>query len=114
MMTSRVAFKVQARMHGLMPRLTRHHELTAVMRVDGGFDIEECGRAMQAYCRDVVLIQNPYGLNGVAKRLRSLVSGSSFDRLRVTVRKLLHAAERILRTRIPCVAPAHWGDQPKT
>ena len=69
-----------------MPRFTRHHELTAVMRVDGGFDIEECGRAMQAYCRDVVLIQNSYGLNGVAKRLRSLVSGSSFDRLRVTVR----------------------------
>jgi len=95
-------------------QLARHHDLTAVMRVDDEFDIEECRRAMQAYCRDVVLIQNQYGLSGAAKRLRSLVSCSSSNRLRATVRKLQHAADRILRARIPCVAPAHWGDQPKT
>jgi hypothetical protein len=110
-------FKARARMHGLMSLLVRHHDLTAVMRVDGEFDIEECRRATQAYCRDVVLMQNPYDLSGVAKRLlqlRSVRSGSSSDRLRVTVRKLQPAADRIPRARIPCIAPAHWGVQRKT
>src|SRR5437764_13544918 len=70
-------FGAQARMHGLMTELTRHHDLTAVMLVDEEFDIEECRLAMQAYCREVVLVPNPYGRDGFAKRslpLRSLVS----------------------------------------
>jgi glycosyltransferase involved in cell wall biosynthesis len=57
---------------------------------------------MQAYCRDVVLVQNPYGRDGVAKRLlqlRSLVSTRSFDRLRVTVPALQQALDRVLRAR---------------
>jgi hypothetical protein len=45
----------QARIHGLMTQLARRHELTAVMLVDHEFDLEECRRAMQAYCREVVL-----------------------------------------------------------
>ena len=78
----------QARVHRLMTQLARRHDLTAAMLVDEEFDAEECRRAMQAYCREVVLVPNPYGRDGFAKRLlqlRSLASIRSFDRLRVTV-----------------------------
>jgi glycosyltransferase involved in cell wall biosynthesis len=95
-------FGAQARMHGLMTQLARRHDLTAVMLVDDGFDVDECRRAMQAYCRDVVLVQNPYGRDGLAKRLlqlRSLVSASSFDRLRVTLPALQGALDQVLRAR---------------
>src|SRR5215475_1845558 len=67
-------FGAQARVHGLMTELARRHDLTAVMLVDEEFDIEECRRAMQVYCRDVILVQNPYGRAGVAKRLLQLKS----------------------------------------
>ena len=95
-------FGAQARMHGLMTELARRHDLTAVMLVDDEFDIEECRRAMQAYCREVVLIPNPYGRNGLAKRLlqlRSLASIRSFERLRVTVPAMQQALDRVLRAR---------------
>jgi len=65
-------FGAQARVHGLMTQLGRRHELTAVMLVDHEFDIEECRRAMQAYCRDVVLVPNPNGHDGLSKRLLQL------------------------------------------
>jgi glycosyltransferase involved in cell wall biosynthesis len=86
-------------MHGLMTQLAQRHDLTAVMLVDEEFDIEECRRAMQAYCRDVVLVRNPYGRGGFAKRLlqlQSLASIQSFDRLRVTVPALQQALNRVL------------------
>ena len=87
-------FGAQARMHGLMTQLARRHDLTAVMLVDDEFDIEECRRAMQAYCREVVLVPNPYGREDLTKRLlqvRSLASTRSFERLRVTVPALQQA-----------------------
>jgi glycosyltransferase involved in cell wall biosynthesis len=87
-------------MHGLMTELARRHDLTAVMLVDDEFDIEECRRAMQAYCRAVELVPNPYGRDGLAKRmlqLRSLVSTRSFERLRVTVPAMQQALDRVLR-----------------
>src|SRR5208337_1273551 len=77
-------FGAQARVHGLITQLARHHDLTAVMLVDDAFDAEECRRAMQEYCREVVLVPNPYGREGLRKRLlqlRSLASTRSFDRL---------------------------------
>jgi glycosyltransferase involved in cell wall biosynthesis len=95
-------FGAQARIHGLMTQLARHHDLTAVMLVDEGLDIEECRRAMQVYCREVVLVPNPCGREGGAKRLlqlRSLVSTRSFDRLRVTVSALQQALDRVLRAK---------------
>ncbi|MGB6399698.1 MAG: glycosyl transferase family 1, partial [Bradyrhizobium sp.] len=95
-------FGAQARMHGLMTQLARHHDLTAVMLVDDEFDIEECRRAMLAYCRDVVLVPNPYGCDGLSKRLlqlRSLASTRSFERLRVRVPALQQALDRILCAR---------------
>jgi polysaccharide biosynthesis protein PslH len=95
-------FGAQARVHGLMTLLARSHDLTAVMLVDDEFDAEECRRAMQAYCREVVLVHNPYGREGLAKRLlqlRSLASTRSFDRLRVSVPALQRALDQVLRAK---------------
>jgi glycosyltransferase involved in cell wall biosynthesis len=95
-------FGAQARMHGLMTHLARRHHLTAVMLVDGEFDIEECRLAMQAYCRDVTLVPNPYGRDGFAKRLlqlRSMASTRSFERLRVTLPAMQQTMDQVLRAR---------------
>lgn len=92
----------QARMQGLMVKLAQRHDLTAVMLVDDEFDIDECRRTMQAYCREVILIRNPYGRDGFAKRmvqLRSLASTRSWERLRVMVPEMQQAIDRILRSR---------------
>ncbi|CAL78552.1 putative glycosyltransferase (group 1) [Bradyrhizobium sp. ORS 278] len=91
----------QARMHGLMTQLARRHDVTAVTLVDDAFDLEECRQAMQAYCRDVVLVRNASGRDGLAKRLlqlRSLVSLQSFDRLRVALPELQSVLDRLLTT----------------
>ena len=95
-------FGAQARIHGLMTELARRHDLTAAMLVDDEFDADECRRAMQAYCREVVLVPNPYGRQGLAKRLlqvRSLASMRSFERLRVTLPALQESLDRILRAK---------------
>ena len=96
-------FGAQARMHGLMSQLAQRHDLSAVMLVDDEFDLEESRRAMQAYCREVVLVPNPYGREGLTKRLlqlRSLASTRSFERLRVTVPAMQQALDRVLRARL--------------
>jgi glycosyltransferase involved in cell wall biosynthesis len=88
-------------MHGLMTELAQHHDLTAVVLVDEEFDIEECRRAMQVYCHEVVLIPNP-NRGGASKRLqqlRSLTSTQSFERLRVRVPALQQALDRVLHAR---------------
>ena len=85
-----------------MTQLARRHNLTAAMLVDDGFDADECRRAMQAYCREVVLVPNPYGQGGLAKRLlqvRSLASIRSFERLRATLPELQQSLDRILRAK---------------
>ncbi len=95
-------FGAQARIHGLMTQLARRHDLTAAMLVDEEFDAEECRSAMQAYCREVVLVPNPYGREGTPKRLlqlRSLASARSFERLRVTVPALQRALNSLMRAR---------------
>src|SRR5262245_7802947 len=95
-------FGAQARIHGLMTQLARRHELAAVILVDDEFDVEECRRAMQDYCREVVLVPNPRRSEGIAKRLlqlRSLASTLSFERLRVTVPALQRALDQVLRAR---------------
>jgi glycosyltransferase involved in cell wall biosynthesis len=95
-------FGAQARMHGLMTQLARSHDLTAVMLVNDQFDMEECRRAMQAYCREVVLVPNTYACDGLSKRLmqlQSLASRRSFERLRVGVPALQQALDRVLRAR---------------
>jgi len=92
----------QARVHGLMTQLARRHDLTAAIVVDAEFDPDECRRAMEAYCREVVLVPNPWGRKGLAKRMlqvRSLASIRSFDRLRVTLPGLQQTLDQLLRTR---------------
>jgi glycosyltransferase involved in cell wall biosynthesis len=93
-------FGAQARVHGLMTQLARRHELTAVMLVDDEFDADECRLTMQGYCGEVLLVPNPYGREGLTKRLlqlRSLASTRSFERLRVTVPALQRALDRVMR-----------------
>jgi polysaccharide biosynthesis protein PslH len=95
-------FGAQARVHGLMTQLARRHDLTAVTLVDDEFDVEECRRAMQAYCREAVLVPNSYVRRGLAKRLlqlQSLASTRSFERLQVTVPAMQRALDRVLRAR---------------
>lgn len=95
-------FGAQARMHGLMTQLARRHDLTAVMLMDDEFDADECRRAMQTYCREVVMVRNPYGRAGLTKRLlqlRSLASTRSFERLRITLPALQQTLDRVLRAR---------------
>jgi glycosyltransferase involved in cell wall biosynthesis len=70
--------------------------------VDEEFDADECRRAMEVYCREVVLVPNPWGRNGFAKRLlqvQSLASIRSFERLRVTLPALQQTLDRVLRAR---------------
>jgi glycosyltransferase involved in cell wall biosynthesis len=93
-------FGAQARMHGLMTQLARRHDLTAATLVDDEFDADDCRRAMQVYCREVVMVPNPYGRGGLTKRLlqlRSLGSNRSFERLRVTLPALQQTLDRVLR-----------------
>jgi polysaccharide biosynthesis protein PslH len=95
-------FGAQARIHGLMTHMARRHELTAAMLVDDEFDADECRRAMQDYCCEVVLIPNPRGRDGLSKRqlqVRSLGSSRSYERLRVTQPALQRSLDRILRAK---------------
>jgi polysaccharide biosynthesis protein PslH len=92
-------FGAQARAHGLMTQLARRHDLTAVMLVNEEFDAEECREAMQAYCREVVLVRRPHVGDGLKKRLLqlgSLASTRSFERLQVTVPAMQRALDRVL------------------
>ena len=80
-------FGAQARIHGLSTQLARSYELTTGMPIDDEFDVG----VMQAYCRDVVPVPNPYGHAGPAKwvlQLLSLASTRSFERLSVAVPEL--------------------------
>ena len=95
-------FGAQARIHGLITQLARRHDLTAVMLIDDEFDADETRRAMQSYCREVVLVPNPYGREGLSKRLlqlRSLALPRSFDRLRAAVPALQCALSQVLRAK---------------
>jgi glycosyltransferase involved in cell wall biosynthesis len=85
-----------------MTQLARRHDLTAATLFDDDFDADECRQAMQAYCREVVLIPNPRGRKGLAKRLlqvRSLTSIRSFERLQVTLPELQQSLDQILRAK---------------
>ena len=95
-------FGAQARMQGLMTQLARRHDLTAVMLVDNEFDAEECRRAMQVYCRDVVLVPKQYVGGGLAKRLlqlQSMASTRSWERRLATVPEMQQALDRVLRAK---------------
>jgi glycosyltransferase involved in cell wall biosynthesis len=87
-------------MHGLMSTLARHDDITAISLLDDEFDSEECLRAMGEYCREVILVPNPNGRDGMTKRLlqlRSLASAHSFERHRYTVPALQETLDRLLQ-----------------
>jgi polysaccharide biosynthesis protein PslH len=89
-------------MHGLMTQLARRHDLTAAMLVDDEFDADECRRAMQTYCREVVMVPSLYGREGLTKRLlqlRSLASTRSFERLLFRLPALQQSLDRLLYAR---------------
>jgi glycosyltransferase involved in cell wall biosynthesis len=90
----------QARIHGLMTNVAKHHDVTAVVLVEPEFDLDECRRAMSEYCRELVLIPNLNRSSGMGKRLlqlRSLASHRSFDRLRVSVAETQRVIDRLER-----------------
>jgi polysaccharide biosynthesis protein PslH len=95
-------FGAQARIHGLTTQLARRHDVTAAILIGDEFDAQECRRAMEAYCREVVLVPNPYGGKGLAKRLlqlRSLASFQSFERMQVAAPAFQRSLDRLLRAR---------------
>ena len=95
-------FGAQARIHGLMTQLARRHDLTAVMLVDHEFEVEECRRAMRAYCRDVVLVPKLQLGEGLTKRLsqlQSLGSTRSWERRLCALPKMRRAVDRVLRAK---------------
>lgn len=95
-------FGAQARMHGLLTQVARGHDVTAVVLIDDEFDADECGRALREYCAEAVLVPNPRGREGLAKRLlqlRAAASLSSYERLRVAVPALQGVLNSLLRSR---------------
>jgi polysaccharide biosynthesis protein PslH len=95
-------FGAQARMHGLMTQLARRHDLTAVVQFNNDLDAEECRNAMQAYCRDVVLVPRPCVGAGLRKRLlqlQSLASTRSWERRLAAVPEMQRALDRVLRAK---------------
>jgi glycosyltransferase involved in cell wall biosynthesis len=94
-------------MHGLLTALARRHQVTAVCLADPEFDLEDCERAMRAYCHEVKLLPNPRGRNGMVKRalqLRSLASSHSFEYHRYGLPALQRTIDGLLtRTRFDLV-----------
>jgi glycosyltransferase involved in cell wall biosynthesis len=87
-------------MHGLVTAVAARNDVTAVCLAEEGFDAAEGEAALRAYCRDVVMIENPLGRDGPVKRalqLRSLASTTSYERLRFTAPALPAALDRLLR-----------------
>jgi hypothetical protein len=95
-------FGAQARIHGLMAQLAQRHDVTAVMQFDSEFDAEECRNAMQAHCREVVLVPRPYVGEGLRKRLvqlRSMASTQSWERRLAAVPEMQRTLDRVLRAK---------------
>ena len=95
-------YGAQARMHGLLSELARRHNVTALALIDRVLlDADECRRAMESYCREVVLVPVPH-LGDLSKRLlqlRSLASTRSLERLLHTVPAVRPSLYQLLRTR---------------
>lgn len=87
-------------MHGLITSLAQRHEITVLSLFDEGFDPEDCRSALRDHCRDVILLPNPRGRSGIAKRmlqLRSVASFRSFEHHRFLVPALQEELDRLLQ-----------------
>jgi glycosyltransferase involved in cell wall biosynthesis len=92
----------QARTHGLLTQIARDHDLTAISLHDQGWDAEEAGRAMRAYCREVVLVRNPNARPGLHRRrlqFGSWLTARSFQRRLFAVPGFQEALDRLLQGR---------------
>jgi glycosyltransferase involved in cell wall biosynthesis len=72
------------------------------MLVDHEVDVEECRRAMQAYCCDVVLVPKLHFGEGLAKRLgqlQTLASSQSWERRLAALPEMQRALDRVLRAK---------------
>jgi glycosyltransferase involved in cell wall biosynthesis len=86
-------------MHGLISSLALRNDITAISLFDEGFDPEDCRRALRDHCREVILIPNPNGHEGPAKRMlqaRSLLSFRSFEHHLFSVPALQEGLDRVL------------------
>jgi glycosyltransferase involved in cell wall biosynthesis len=96
-------FGAQARINGLARKLSSRHDLTVVSLVDDDLDAAECEQAIREYCRRVVLVPNPMGREGLAKRwlqIRSLASPRSFEHHRFRVSALQVALDSLLQRQV--------------
>jgi polysaccharide biosynthesis protein PslH len=92
-------FGAQARTHGLLSNLGKHHDLTAIVFYDD-IQIPDGSRAaMQAYCREVIFVHNPFGVTGWRRRLlqaRSWLSRRSYQRHQFAAPVLQDVLDRVL------------------
>lgn len=90
----------QARIHGLLIHMARRHEITAITLCEQKAEAEEHRRAMREYCSEVIVLPNPRGKDGLAKRalqLRAAGSLRSYEHHRFAVPALQAALDRVLR-----------------
>jgi polysaccharide biosynthesis protein PslH len=95
-------FGAQARTHGLLTNLAKHHEISAVILHDDESTPQINGAAMRSYCREVHFIRNPHAASGWRRRLlqlRSWFSGKSYQRLVSTAPELQNCLDRVLTER---------------
>jgi glycosyltransferase involved in cell wall biosynthesis len=95
-------FGAQARTHGLLSNLAKHHDLTAIVLHDDDETPGTSGPAMRAYCRDVIFVRNPHRAAGWRRRAlqaRSWLSRQSYQRHLFTVPGLQEALDRVLGSR---------------
>jgi glycosyltransferase involved in cell wall biosynthesis len=93
-------YGAQARTHGLLSNLARHHEITAIILHDEDCEPQTSGAAMSSYCKQVHFIRNPHGAFGWRRRvlqLRSWFSRSSYERLHSIVPELQSLLDEVLR-----------------
>jgi glycosyltransferase involved in cell wall biosynthesis len=92
-------FGAQARAHGLLSNLAKHHDLTAIVLHEDTETPATSGPAMEAYCREVTFVHNPNGALGWRRRAlqaRSWVSGRTYQRYLFTVPALQETLNRVL------------------
>jgi len=93
-------FGAQARTHGLLRNLAKHHDVSALVLHD---DIETpgiSGPAMRGYCREVTFVHNPNPATGWRRRAlqaRSWFSRRSYQRHLFAVPAFQEALDRVLR-----------------
>jgi polysaccharide biosynthesis protein PslH len=92
-------FGAQARTHGLMSGLAKHHDVSAIVLHDDDETPATSESAMREYCREVTFLRNPHGAGGVRRRLqqlRSWLSPRSYQRQLFSVPALQELLDQVL------------------